>query len=162
MRIRLFACLLVLLAAAAVAPALAEECEKTSYGAGVTLAETTAIAAILDQPAAFTGKEVRIEGQVHEVCEMAGCWMEIQAAAGDRTLKVKVKDGVIVFPVAARGKQAVAQGKVEDLEMSRAKYVQFRKHAAKEQGGEFDEASVQGDGRFHVSQVAGSGAEICK
>lgn len=161
MRIRLFACLLVLLASA-VAPALAEECEKTSYGAGVTLAETTAIAAILDQPAAFTGKEVRIEGQVQEVCEMAGCWMEIQAAAGERTLKVKVKDGDIVFPVTARGKQAVAQGKVEDLEMSRGKYVQYRKHAAEEQGGTFDEASLQGDGPFHVYQIAGTGAEICK
>ena len=158
MRIRLLWSLLLL----AATPALSDTCEKTSYGAGVTLTEPTAIAAILDQPAAYAGKEVRVEGEVHAVCEMAGCWMEIQAAAGDRTLKVKVKDGVIVFPVAARGKQAVAQGKVEDLEMSRAKYVQFRKHAAKEQGGEFDEASVQGDGPFHVYQVAGSGAEICK
>lgn len=158
MRMRLLSSLLVL----SVAPAVAEVCEKTSYGAGVTLTEATAIAAILDQPAAFAGKEVRVEGQVHEVCEMAGCWMEIQAADGDRTLKVKVKDGEIVFPVAARGKQAVAQGKVEDLEMSRAKYVKYRQHAAKETGEKFDEASLQGDGPFHVYQIAGSGAEICK
>ena len=158
MRIRLLSSLLVL----TVAPAVAATCEKTAYGAGVTIAEPTAIAAILDQPAAFTGKEVRIEGQVHEVCEMAGCWMEIQAADGDRTLKVKVKDGVIVFPLAARGKQAVAQGKVEDLEMSRAKYVQYREHAAKEKGEKFEAASLSGDGPFHVYQLAGTGAEICK
>ena len=57
---------------------------------------------------------------------------------------MKVKDGDIVFPVAARGKQAVAQGKVEDLEMSRAKYVKYLEHAAEEQGGKFDEASPPG------------------
>ena len=158
MRIRLSCALLAL----AVTPAFAATCEKTAYGAGVTLTETTAIAAILEQPAAFTGKVVRVEGEVREVCEMAGCWMEIQAAGGEQVVKVKVKDGDIVFPLSARGKQAVAQGKVEDLEMSRAKYVQYREHAAKEQGAKFDEAAIQGDGPFHVYQIAGSGAEICK
>ena len=68
----------------------------------------------------------------------------------------------VVFPLAARGKQAVAQGKVEDLEMSRAKYVNYRQHAAKETGEKFDEASLSGDGPFHVYQIAGTGAEICK
>ncbi len=158
MRIRLFSTLLML----AVTPVLAETCEKVSYGSGVTLSETTAVAAILDQPAAFTGKEVRVAGEVKEVCEMAGCWMELKAGEGERSLKVKVKDGDIVFPVTARGKQAVAQGKVEDLEMSRAKYVNYLKHAAEEGGGAFDEATLQGDGPFHVYQLAGTGAEICK
>ena len=112
MRIRLLSFALMLV----VAPVFAETCEKVSYGAGVTLTETTAVAAILDQPAAFAGKEVRVEGEVKEVCAMAGCWMEVSADGGGRSLKVKVKDGDIVFPVTARGKQAVAQGKVEDLE----------------------------------------------
>jgi hypothetical protein len=158
MRIRLFSSLLLL----ATAPVFAEPCDKASYGSGVTLTEATAVAAILDQPGAFIGKEVRIEGEVEAVCEMAGCWMEIRAADGGRTLKVKVKDGDIVFPVSAKGKWAAAQGKVEDLEMSRAKYLQHRKHVAKETGVAFDEASLQGDGPFHVYQLAGTGAEICK
>lgn len=158
MRVRLLSSLLVL----AVSPAVAETCEKASYGAGVTIAEATAVQAILAQPDSFVGKQVRVEGTVKEVCEMAGCWMELQAGDGAQTLKVKVKDGDIVFPVAARGKQAVAQGKVEDLEMTRAKYVQYLEHAAKEQGGKFDEASLKGDGPFHVYQIAGTGAEICK
>ena len=46
--------------------------------------------------------------------------------------------------------------------MSRAKYVKFLEHAAEESGGTFDEATLQGDGPFHVYQIAGSGAEICK
>ena len=158
MRLRLLSSLLVL----AVSPALADTCEKVSYGAGVTLTEATTVPAILAQPAAFVGKEVRVEGAVKEVCAMAGCWMELEAGDGGQTLKVKVKDGDMVFPVTARGKQAVAQGKVEDLEMSRAKYVKYLEHAAEEKGGKFDEASLRGDGPFHVYQLAGSGAQICK
>ena len=158
MRVRLLSSLLVL----AVSPAFAETCEKVSYGAGVKIAETTAVQAILAQPEAFVGKEVRVEGTVKEVCAMAGCWMDLEAGEGAQILKIKVKDGDIVFPVAARGKQAVAQGKVEDLEMTRAKYVKYLAHAAEEQGGKFDEASVKGDGPFHVYQIAGTGAEICK
>jgi hypothetical protein len=144
------------------------ECDSQSYGAGVTIAEPTAISAILAAPEAWVGKEVRVEGKVKEVCEMAGCWMEIVAAdvggegAAPAELKVKVKDGDIVFPVAARGKEAVAQGKVERLEMSRDKYVKHQKHLAKEQGKTFDEASLVGEGPFRLYQVAGTGALICR
>jgi hypothetical protein len=158
MRIRYLSFLL----AVSVAPAAHASCESVSYGAGVTLTEPTAVAAILGQPAAYAGKEVRIEGEIKEVCAMAGCWMELAAADGGQTLKVKVKDGDIVFPVSSRGKQAVAQGKIEDLEMTRAKYIKHLKHLAKENGEAFDEASVEGDGPFHVYQLAGTGAQICK
>jgi len=154
-------CLLLSGLILALSPAPALTCEKVAFGAGVNLTKTTPVGAILDQPAAFTGKEVRVEGEIKDVCKMAGCWMELAAADGDRSLKVKVKDGEIVFPVSARGKRAVAQGKVEQIEMSRDKYVQFRKHSAEEGGGTFDEASVQGDGPFKIYQLAGTGAEIC-
>ena len=46
-----------------------------------------------------------------------GCWMTLapDGAAGDKpaTLRLKVDDGVIVFPVSARGRTAVAQGVIE-------------------------------------------------
>ncbi len=153
---------LAVLLALSLSPAARATCESVSYGTGVTLAESTPVSAILGQPAAYTGKEVRVEGEIKEVCAMAGCWMELAAADGGQTLKVKVKDGDIVFPVSARGKQGVAQGKIEDLEMTRAKYIKHLKHLAKENGEAFDEASVEGDGPFHVYQLAGTGAQICK
>jgi hypothetical protein len=86
-----------------------------TFGAGVSLTETTPIARLLDKPADFEGKTVRVEGTVKAVCTMAGCWMAFAAAdAPDgRTLLVKVDDGVIVFPVSAKGRRAVAQGVIE-------------------------------------------------
>jgi hypothetical protein len=152
--------IVLLLTLSCASPALAA-CEGQSLGAGVTLPEATPVAAILDAPESFVGKDVRVEGKVHEVCEMAGCWMELEAADASRVLKVKVNDGDIVFPVAARGKQAIAQGKVERLEMSRARYVRHLKHLAEEQDRQFDESTVVGDGPFLVYQVAGTGARVC-
>lgn len=154
-------CLLISVLILSLSPAFADTCTKTSYGAGVKLAETTPVSAILDQPAAYAGKEVRVEGEVRAVCEMAGCWMELAADDRGRTLKVKVQDGEMVFPVSARGKRALAEGRVEEISMSRDEYVQFRKHAAGEGGGTFDEATLQGPGPFQVYQLAGTGAEIC-
>jgi len=141
--------------------AAAEECAKTSYGAGVRLAETTPVTDLLGAPDRWVGEQVRVEGEVADVCEMAGCWLEIRAAEGDQIVKVKVKDGEIVFPVSARGKAAVAEGKFERLDLDRAKYVSYARHAAEEKGQTFD-ASAVGDGPFHVYQIAGTGAEICQ
>jgi hypothetical protein len=88
-----------------------------TYGAGVSLKESTPIAQLLERPAGFEGKTVRIEGVIRAVCTHMGCWMAI--AANDKpngaTLLLKVDDGVIVFPVSARGKQVTAQGVIERI-----------------------------------------------
>ena len=69
------------------------------------------------QPGQLPGKTVRVEGVVTAVCEHMGCWMTLApaGAAGEKpaTLRLKVDDGVIVFPVSARGRTAVAQGVIE-------------------------------------------------
>jgi hypothetical protein len=48
-----------------------------------------------------------------------GCWMTLApaGAAGEKpaTLRLKVDDGVIVFPVSSRGKTAIAQGVMEKV-----------------------------------------------
>lgn len=131
-----------------------------SYGAGVTLAETTSIEKILADPDAFVGKRVRIEGQVLDVCPMKGCWMELaEEKGGGARLRVKVDDGVITFPVTAKGKLAVAEGTVEAIPMTREQYVGWLEHLAEERGQEFDPSGV-GEGPFRILQIRGEGARI--
>jgi hypothetical protein len=144
------------------APGLAEECVKTRYGAGVTLAESTPIATLVEHAADYAGKTVRVEGTVADVCAKAGCWLEIRASEGEQTLRVKVKDGEIVFPTAARGRRVTAEGTFEAKELDREAYVRWAKHVAEEQGRAFDEASIAGAGPFPFYQIAGRGAEICQ
>jgi hypothetical protein len=133
-----------------------------SYGAGVKLAETTSVVRILADPDAYVGKKVRIEGRVADVCPMKGCWMELtegQEGHGASKLRVKVEDGLIVFPVTAKGKLAVAEGVVEAIPMTKEKYVAWLSHLAEERGEKFDAASV-GNGPFRILQIQGTGARI--
>ena len=86
-----------------------------TFGTGVSLTETTPLAQVIDSPATFEGRTIRIEGTVSAVCMHMGCWMALtqDKAADSRTLLIKVDDGVIVFPPSAKGRRAVVQGVVE-------------------------------------------------
>ncbi len=86
-----------------------------TFGAGVSLAEATPIASVIDRPADFEGKTIRVEGTVTAVCTMMGCWMALAPSdqrAGS-TLMIKVEEGVVVLPVSAKGRRAAAQGIVQ-------------------------------------------------
>ncbi len=129
------------------------------YGDGVKLEEATPIAKIMADPDAFVGKTVRVEGGVLDVCPKKGCWIEV----GDEgeSIRIKVDDGVIVFPAEAQGKIAAAQGEVEAIEMTREKYVGWLAHLAEEKGETFDAASADlGDGPFRIIRIKGTGATI--
>lgn len=153
----LAATLVVLAASAASAPAAAE-----TYGDGVSIAEPTPIADLLADPDAYLGKRVRVEGRVADVCPMKGCWMELaEGEDGGSVVRVKVEDGVIVFPSDAAGRPAAAEGVVEAIEMSRESYLGWLAHLAEERGESFDaEAAEVGDGPFRLIQVRTTGVEI--
>lgn len=137
-------------------------CDALTLGAGVELADDTPVAAVVAAPEEYVGRRIAIRGEVTDVCEMAGCWLELRAEEGEDLLRVKVDDGVIVFPGWARGHAARAEGTVEKLELSRQEYVAQRRHEAEESGGEFDESTVEGDGPFAIYRLRGTGAEICR
>lgn len=139
--------------------AMAERPEATgTYGDGAGDGEAIAIARIVEQPEKFKGQEVKVEGEISGVCPKKGCWLELRDA-DDRSLRVKVKDDVIVFPVDAVGLKAVARGVVQIIDMDRDRYVGWMRHQAEEKGEAFDESSI-GDGPYQIIQLAGVGAEI--
>lgn len=130
-----------------------------TYGAGVKEAEATSVAKIMANPDAYVGKTVRIEGKVTDVCPMKGCWMELEEQGGANRMRVRVEDGVIVFPVDAKGKSAVAEGKLEAISMDRERYVGWLQHLAEEQGKTFD-ASTVGEGPFRIFELRATGAKV--
>jgi hypothetical protein len=145
-----------LLACAIALPAIAGS--GTHVGDELTVATATPIADILAAPADHEGKVVRVEGEVSGVCTARGCWMEIGDDAGHH-IRIAVEDDVLVFPSDATGKPAVAQGKVTVQEVSRERYVAWRKHLAEDGGEAFDEAKL-GDGPYRIVEIAGTGATI--
>ena len=92
--------------------------EETKLGAGVTLKDATPITSLVEKPADYVGKTVRVDGVATAVCEMMGCWMAV-APENDptgTTVRLKVEDdGAIKFPVTAKGKKVSAEGVFEEI-----------------------------------------------
>lgn len=128
------------------------------YGKEITLKEKTKISAILANPQKFVGKNVLVEGTVVAVCEKRGCWIELASDEKFQKIKIKVKDGEIVFPLEESGKTALVEGTVYEIKMTKEQALEQAKHEAEEHGTKFDPASVKGPSTIY--QIKGLGAVI--
>jgi hypothetical protein len=91
--------------------------EDTKLGTGVSLKDATPIKALIEKPADFVGKTIRVDGVATAVCQEMGCWMAVapENDATGATVRLKVEDGVIKFPVTAKGKKVSAEGVFEEI-----------------------------------------------
>jgi hypothetical protein len=80
------------------------------FGAEITEKTSTALDALVKEPAKFTAKTVRTEGVVSAVCKSMGCWMEIADPAGQA--HIKMAGHSFFVPKDASGHRAVVQGTV--------------------------------------------------
>jgi len=132
--------------------------EASKLGAEITLTEKTKISDILADPDAYLGETVLVEGEVLDVCPKMGCWMELKSDEGEGMIKIKVKDGDIVFPVEAVGDYAVVEGTVYKIDLTQDEAVNYFEHIAEESGKKFDPSTVSGP--MTIYQIKGLGAEI--
>ena len=131
---------------------------ETKLGQPLKLGEPVPVAEIGRNPQKYTGKVVQVRGKVTEVCEMAGCWMNLVDPVGESSIRVKVNDGEIVFPKTAIGKIALAEGTLKQFNLTREQMVARAKHEAEEQGRKFNPASIKSGAT--VYQIQGTGAVI--
>jgi hypothetical protein len=90
-----------------------------TYGQPLSPGETIPVSTLVQQPAAYAGKSVTVEGTVRSACTNRGCWLELaesakgpggQAAPGCR---VTFKDYGFFVPTNSAGSQAKVQGTFE-------------------------------------------------
>lgn len=127
-------------------------------GKPLELKQQTPIAALEKKPADYVGKTVQVRGKVTEVCEKMGCWMNLVDPATNARVRIKVKDGEIVFPKEAIGKMAVAEGKFVKIELTREQAIDRARHEAEENNKPFDPSSITGP--VTIYQIQGTGAVI--
>lgn len=132
--------------------------EEDVYGSGVQQTEPVPIAAILDDPEAYAGKTVRVEGTVTDVCPKRGCWFEMAGDEPGQKMRFKVQDGVMVFPMSAKGKHAVAEGVVALQPLSMEQTRQYLEYQAREYGLDVDPDSVTEP--MTIVRLDGTGARI--
>jgi len=129
-----------------------------TYGKGITLTEQTLLSTIMDAPEKYDGKQVLLSGTIVEVCPKRGCWVDLSGDKEFEKIQVKVKDGEIVFPLSAKGSEALVEGVVEKLELTKDQAIRYKAHEAEEKGMEFDSTSVTGP--LTIWRLRGLGAEI--
>ena len=134
--------------------------DKEKFGEEITLEKKTKVSEILSDPESYLDKTVLVEGEILDVCPMAGCWIELSSDIEDEKIKVKVKDGEIVFPMEAKGSTALVQGKVYKIELTEEEVINYYGHLAEEKNEEFDPATVTGPTTIY--QIKGLGAAIEK
>ncbi len=145
----------VVAAAGPAVPASAKE-----YGKVLTLKETTAVSAILKDPRSYEGRRVLVQGPIVEVCAERGCWIRIGGDQEFEALRFKVQDGVIVFPLSAKGKTVLAEGVISVKNLTRAQAIAQAREVAKERGtlATFDSTKIAGPVTDIV--LTGEGARV--
>jgi cytochrome c-type biogenesis protein CcmE len=100
-------------------------------------AATVSVEAVLKDPAAFDGKELRLTGMVNKVCVPKGCWMQFDSPGSQMPIFVKFTCPVNgrLIPLEAVGKEAVVEGKLEIVEISEA----AAKHYLEDEGAKPEE-----------------------
>jgi len=144
----------LVLVALAASPALAA----TKYGKPLSDAAAVKLSELMAKPDAYVGKVVKVEGLVTDVCPKRGCWINVAGDKEFQTIKVKVEDGVIVFPLTDKGKKVVAEGTFRKMELTKEQAIERAKHEAEEKGTKFDPASITGP--LTVYQIQGTGAVV--
>ena len=126
-------------------------------GKPLTGKEPMPLATLLAKPSDYIGKTVQVKGQITEVCQMMGCWLDLTNDEGQK-LRIKVNDGEIEFPKDSAGKTAVAEGRFDKIELTKEQAIARAKEEAEDKGKKFDPASVKGP--MTIYQIQGAGAVI--
>lgn len=134
--------------------------ENKTYGKGVAGADTVKVSDLMANPDAWVGKTIRVQGRAVGVCEHRGCWVNLASDTEGQTVRVKVKDGEIVFPPEMLGDMVIAEGvwTANQLDLETTKKV--CENEAKQKGEAFDPASVTSC--MTLYQLSGTGAVALK
>jgi hypothetical protein len=108
--------ILIAMISFAAAPALAGDGK--SYGEGVSITEATPIDTLIENADDYVGKKVRVDGVITGVCKKRGCWMQVTDKDSGNGVRIKVEDGVIVFPYESMGHEAAAEGVFEAIKLT--------------------------------------------
>jgi hypothetical protein len=128
------------------------------FGEAVDLTKLISVTELMASPNDYLQQPVTIEGTVVSVCTKRGCWMEIAAQESGERLRVKVRDGNMVFPISARGKQAYATGTLMAIPLDLEQTRMYLESQAKKQQQVFEAAEVTE--LVTLYQLQPSGVEI--
>ncbi len=115
---------------------------ETKFGRGADMGKLTAISTVLSTPEDYLSKEITIKGKVMSVCQNKGCWMKLASDAKQQALRIKVKDGAMIFPLHVKNKTAFATGTLTAKQLTKQQTITHLQHMADESDEDFDAESI--------------------
>lgn len=138
--------------------AISVNAKELTFGEPVNAKETMKISKLLASPQDYLDKKVTVAGTIVGVCQKRGCWMNLASDARFEKLRIKVRDGDMVFPMSAKGRQALATGYLKEIKLSLEQTQRYKAALAKRAGKNFDLASVTSG--MSIYQVSPIGVKI--
>ena len=132
-----------------------------SYGQTVSKTKQLSVHELISSSDIYLGKNIVVNAQIDDVCPMRGCWMNIIDEKTSASLRVKVTDGDIVFPLSGIGRDVVAEGVFTKLNLTEDQAKNWKVHLAEEKGLKLNPDSiVLSPEDYYEFRIICSGAEI--
>ena len=132
-----------------------------SYGQVVSKTNQLSLHELINSADKYLGKNVVVNAQIDDVCPMRGCWMNIFDKKTSASLRVKVTDGDIVFPLSGVGRDVIAEGIFTKLNLTENQARNWKVHLAEEKGIMLNPDSIMlAPEDYYEYRIACLGAEI--
>lgn len=95
---------------------------------------------VLQAPDKFADKKVRVEGVIVRSCKKEGCWMEMAAKEGGKTVRVTFGDHAFFIPLNSAGMKVKAEGVFKTKTLSK----EHVDHLINDDGAKFDNRNPDG------------------
>lgn len=118
--------------------AMARQKSDRHFGEAFTDAKVVALDEVISNVEKYAGKQVKVEGEIKDVCQAKGCWLVV--TDGERAMRVSFKDYGFFVPKDAAGKRVVLEGKVEKKIISEM----HAQHLAQESKEKKDPSTIKG------------------
>lgn len=131
--------------------------EKITRGAALAKnVKKVSLGKALKNPAKFTATPVSVEGVIVRSCKKEGCWMEMAAKEGGKSVRVTFGDHAFFIPLNAAGLRVKAQGVFKTKTLTK----EHVDHLIKDDGAKFDNRNADGT----VTEVSfdATGVELTK
>jgi hypothetical protein len=132
--------------------------QEKKFGTALKLTEATKVSEIYANPDKYNGKRIQVQGPIVDVCAEMGCWLALGSDKEFQTIRFKVEDGVMVFPMSVKGMNAKVEGVISVATLTEAQQIAQGEEMAREMNKTFDPKTVKGP-KVNV-MIKGEGAIV--
>ena len=123
------------------------------WGGDFTLTKSEPLQTLIDDPKPYLNKEVRVVGEVTNVCQAKGCWMVLRAEGGE-SVRITMKDHAFSVRKDLAGSQAHVQAVVMQKDVDPKTVEHYESEGANDE--------VPEKGKTKVIELVASAVEVAK